>query len=265
MRTAVVTGASSGLGAIFAEQLAQRGHPLILAGRDQARLEQVRERIGADTEVELVVGDLGTDTGVEDLIARIDGRSIDVLVNNAGFGTYGPFAEVDAGRERELVAVNVDALVRLTHAVLPGMLGRGHGGIVNVASTIAFQPGTYQATYGASKAFVLSLSQALWAETRGTGVTVTALCPGPTRTGFVDALGSDVSHTAIYRHLAAPEPVVAAGLRGLDRGRAVVVPGMRYRLLAAGGKLMPGSLAALVSGRLLRPAHKARAAAATAT
>ncbi|MEY8015666.1 SDR family NAD(P)-dependent oxidoreductase [Mycobacterium servetii] len=123
---------------------------------------------------------------------------MDVLVNNAGFGTYGAFAEIDTGREHELVAVNVDALVRLTHAVLPGMLARGRGGILNVASTIAFQPGPYQATYGASKAFVLSLSQALWAETRGSGVTVTALCPGPTRTGFVDALGSDVSHTAIY-------------------------------------------------------------------
>lgn len=258
---ALITGASSGLGAIFADQLARRGLSLVLAGRNESRLQQVKQKIGPDTRVELVVGDLGTDAGVEDLIGRIDGRVIDVLVNNAGFGTYGRFAEVDAGREHELVAVNVDALVRLTHAVLPGMLSRGRGGIVNVASTIAFQPGTYQATYGASKAFVLSLSQALWAETRGTGVTVTALCPGPTRTGFVDALDSDVSHTAIYRHLAAPEPVVAAGLRGLDRGRAVVVPGLRYRLLATGGKLMPGWVAALVSGRLLRPADKAPAPA----
>ena len=116
------------------------------------------------------------------------------------------------------------------------------------------RPGPYQATYGASKAFVLSLSQALWAETRGTGVTVTALCPGPTRTGFVDALGSDVSHTAIYRLLAEPEPVVAAGLRALDRGRAVVVPDWRYRVMATGGRLLPGWLLALVGGRMLRPA-----------
>ncbi len=205
--------------------------------------------------VELVVGDLGTDADVADLIAHLDGRAVDVLINNAGFGTYGPFAEIDAEREHELVAVNVDAAVRLTHAVLPGMLARGGGGIVNVASTIAFQPGTYQATYGASKAFLLSLSQALWAETRGTGVTVTAMCPGPTRTGFVDALGSDVSHTAIYRRLAAPEPVVAAGLRGMDRGRPVVVPGWRNRVMATGGRLSPGRLAALTSGRLLRPAE----------
>jgi short-subunit dehydrogenase len=254
---AVVTGASSGLGAIFADQLAQRGLSLVLAGRDQARLSAVAQRLGQtapDVDVELVVGDLGTDAGVDALVAHLDGREIDVLVNNAGFGTYGPFAELDGEREHNLVAVNVDALVRLTHAVLPGMLARGRGGILNVASTIAFQPGPYQATYGASKAFVLSLSQALWAETRGTGVTVTALCPGPTDTGFVGALGSDVSHTAVYRHLAAPEPVVAAGLRALDRGRAVVVPSLRYRLMATGGRLLPGWLLALVSGRMLRPA-----------
>ncbi|MGB9227571.1 SDR family NAD(P)-dependent oxidoreductase [Mycobacterium sp.] len=253
---AVITGASSGLGAIFAEQLAKRGLSLVLTGRDEARLSAVARQVGQKgADVELVVGDLGTDAGVTDLIARLDGRHIEVLVNNAGFGTYGPFAEVDARREHELVAVNVDALVRLTHAVLPGMLARNSGGILNVASTIAFQPGTYQATYGASKAFVLSLSQALWAETRGTGVTVTALCPGPTRTGFVDALGSDVSHTAVYRHLAEPEPVVAAGLRALDRGHAVVVPGLRNRVMSAGGRLTPGWLSALISGRMLQPAE----------
>ena len=251
MSLAVITGASSGLGAIFADQLAQRGMSLLLAARDEARLGAVAQRV--DRQVEVFVGDLGTQAGVDELVARLDGREVDVLVNNAGFGTYGPFAELDAGREHELVAVNVDALVRLTHAVLPGMLARGRGGILNVASTIAFQPGPYQATYGASKAFVLSLSQALWAETRGSGVTVTALCPGPTRTGFVDALGSDVSHTAIYRRLAAPEPVVAAGLRAMDRGRAVVVPEWRYRMMATGGRMMPGWLSALVSGRMLRP------------
>lgn len=253
---AVITGASSGFGAVFADQLARRGLSLLLAGRDEDRLTAVAQRVrqAGLVEVELVVGDLGTEAGVAALAARLSGRTIEVLVNNAGFGTYGRFAELDADREHQLVAVNVDALVRLTHAVLPGMIARGRGGILNVASTIAFAPGTYQATYGASKAFVLSLSQALWAETRGAGVTVTALCPGPTRTGFVDALGSDVSHTAIYRHLAAPEPVVAAGLRALDRGRAVAVPGWRNRIMTAGGRFSPGWLSALISARMLRPA-----------
>jgi short-subunit dehydrogenase len=257
---AVVTGASSGLGAIFADQLAQRGHSLVLTGRDHARLSAVAQQVGQtapDVDVELVVGDLGTDDGIDALVTHLDARVIDVLVNNAGFGTYGPFSELDAGREHQLLAVNVDALVRLTHAVLPGMLARGRGGILNVASTIAFQPGPYQATYGASKAFVLSLSQALWAETRGSGVSVTALCPGATRTGFVDALESDVSHTAIYRRLAAPEPVVAAGLRALDRGRAVVVSGWRNRVMSMGARLSPGWLSALVAKRMLRPAKVA--------
>jgi short-subunit dehydrogenase len=249
---AVITGASSGFGAIFADQLAQRGHSLILAGRNETRLHEVAQRVGNNAE--LVVGDLGTDAGIDALAAQLQNRDIDVLVNNAGFGTYGPFAEIDADREHELVAVNVDALVRLTHAVLPGMLARKSGGILNVASVIAFQPGPYQATYGASKAFVLSLSQALWAETRGTGVTVTALCPGPTRTGFVDALGEDVSHTAIYRRLADPEPVVRAGLRALDRGQAVVVPGWSNRMTSTFGRLTPGPLSARVTGRMLRPA-----------
>ncbi|OBG41531.1 SDR family oxidoreductase [Mycobacterium sp. E3198] len=251
MSLAVITGASSGLGAIFADQLAQRGHSLVLAGRDESRLRAVAQRINQN--VELVVGDLGTNQGTTDLIDHLANRDVDVLVNNAGVGTYGPFAEIDADREHELVGVNVDALVRLTHAVLPGMLARGRGGILNVASTIAFQPGPYQATYGASKAFVLSLSQALWAETRGSGVTVTALCPGPTRTGFVGALGSDVSHTAIYKHLAEPEPVVAAGLKALARGKAVAVPGWRNRFTSTFSHVMPGSLSARVTGRMLQP------------
>ena len=254
---AVITGASSGLGALFAEKLAQRGLPLVLAGRDEARLTKVRQRIhrlAPGIDVELVVGDLGSEAGIEALVAVLNGRPIDVLVNNAGFGTYGPLSDVKPDREHDLIAVNVDALVRLTHAVLPAMLARGSGRILNVASTIAFQPAPYQATYGASKAFVLSFSQALWAETRGSGVTVTALCPGPTRTGFVDALGADVSHTAIYGRLASPEPVVVAGLRALDRGRPVVVPGLRNWLMANVARLSPGWVAALISGRMLRPA-----------
>ncbi len=263
---AVVTGASSGLGALFAEKLAQRGLPLVLAGRDEARLAEVRQRVqrvAPGVEVELVVGDLGARAGVEALVVALDGRVIDVLVNNAGFGTYGRLEEVDPEREHDLIAVNVDALVHLTHAVLPGMLARGHGQILNVASTIAFQPAPYQATYGASKAFVLSFSQALWAETRGSGVTVTALCPGPTRTGFVDALDADVSQTAIYRRLASPEPVVDAGLRALDRGRPVVVPGLRNWVMANGARLSPGWVGALISGRMLRPAATPRAHAAS--
>ncbi len=226
----------------------------VATGRASKRFGTASVEIAPAVEVDVVVGDLGTRAGVDELLAHLGGRPVDVLVNNAGFGTYGPFAETDEAREHGMIGVNVDALMGLTRAVLPGMLARRKGGILNVASTIAFQPGPYQAVYGASKAFVLSFGQALWAETRGTGVVVTTLCPGPTATGFVDALGSDVSHTAIYGHLAAPEPVVAAGLRALDRGRAVVVPGLRNKIMANSGRFSPGWVNALIAGRLLRPA-----------
>jgi len=148
-------------------------------------------------------------------------------------------------------------VVALARAFLPGMLARGSGGILNVASTIAFQPAPLQAVYGANKAFVLSFSQALWAEARPAGVAVTALCPGPTRTGFVGALGADVGHTAIYRRLADPGPVIKAGLDALDQGRAVVIPGLRNKVMATGGRFMPRDWLTRFSGRLLRAASTA--------
>jgi short-subunit dehydrogenase len=158
-----------------------------------------------------------------------------------------------------VVAVDVAAVVQLTHALLPAMIERGRGGVINVASTISFQPAPYQAVYGASKAFVLSFSQALWAETRGSGVTVTALCPGPTRTGFVDALGSDVSATSVYHRLAEPGPVVDAGLRAFDRARPVAVPGIRHRFMSVAGRLLPRGLLTRMTGRMLASPSTARA------
>lgn len=191
-RWAVVTGASSGLGRGLAARLAERGMSLVLAGRDEARLDEVAHQIrraASRVKVETVAADLSTRSGVSALLEHVGDRPVEVLVNNAGFGSYGPFAEADPNREADEVAVDVSAVVTLARAFLPGMLARGSGGILNVASTIAFQPAPYQAVYGASKAFVLSFSEALWAEARAAGVAVTALCPGPTRTGFVDALG----------------------------------------------------------------------------
>ena len=189
---AVVTGASSGLGRGLAAGLADRGMSLVLTGRNEARLHEAAHQIGraSGVEVETVAADLSTPSGVSALLHHVGERPIEVLVNNAGFGSYGPFVEADPDREAEEVALDVGAVVTLARAFLPGMLARRSGGILNVASTIAFQPAPYQAVYGASKAFVLSFSQALWAEARASGVAVTALCPGPTRTGFVDALGA---------------------------------------------------------------------------
>jgi len=259
-RWAVVTGASSGLGRGLAARLADRGMSLVLTGRNEARLDEAAHQIrraSPRVKVETVASDLSTPSGLSALLDRVGDRPIEVLVNNAGFGSYGPFDQADADREAEEVAVDVSAVVTLARAFLPGMIARGSGGILNVASTIAFQPAPYQAVYGASKAFVLSFSQALWAEARAAGVAVTALCPGPTRTGFVDALGADVGHTAIYRRLADPEPVIEAGLRALDKGRAVIIPGVRNKVIAESGRFLPREWLTRVSARLLRPVRTA--------
>ena len=259
-RWAVVTGASSGLGRGLAAGLADRGMSLVLTGRNEARLDETAHQIRRTApvvKIETVAADLSSRSGVSALLGHVGDRPVEVLVNNAGFGSYGPFAEADPDREADEVAVDVGTVVTLARAFLPGMLARGSGGILNVASTIAFQPAPYQAVYGANKAFVLSFSQALWAEARAAGVAVTALCPGPTRTGFVDALGADAGHTAIYRRLADPEPVIKAGLRAVDKGRAVVIPGVRNKVIAASGRFMPHEWLTRVSGRLLRPASTA--------
>ena len=260
-RWAVVTGASSGLGRGLAAKLAGRGMSVLLTGRNETRLNQVAHdirRAVPQVKVETIAADLSTSSGVSVLLDHVGDRPIEVLVNNAGFGSYGPFVHANAEHETDELAVDVSAVIALARAFLPGMLARRSGGILNVASTIAFQPAPYQAVYGASKAFVLSFSQALWAEAREAGVAVTALCPGPTRTGFVDALGADVGHTAIYRRLADPEPVIEAGLRALDRGRAVVIPGVRNRLLAESGRFMPREWLTRMTGRWLRPVSNAR-------
>ena len=254
---AVVTGASSGLGRGLAARLADRGMSLVLTGRNVARLSEAAQEIrraAPRVTVETVAANLSTASGLAALLGHVGDRPIEVLVNNAGFGSYGPFVGADGHREADEIAVDVGAVVALTRVFLPGMIARRSGGILNVASAIAFQPAPYQAVYGASKAFVLSFSQALWAEARPAGVAVTALCPGPTRTGFVDALRADVGHTVVYRRLAEPEPVIDAGLRALDKGRAVAIPGLRTRMIAESGRFMPREWLTRVAEGWLRPA-----------
>jgi uncharacterized protein len=190
--TSLVTGASSGLGEQFARQLAARGSGLVLVARSADRLAALADELRArhPVSVTTVPADLSRAEQVSRVAAHAAATQVDVLVNNAGFGTYGTFAGLDPGREHAEMMVNAVAVVDLAHAVLPSMLAHRRGGIITVASSIAFQPSPHHAVYGATKAFALAFSEALWAETRGTGVRILALCPGPVATGFFASLGA---------------------------------------------------------------------------
>ena len=270
--TTLVTGASSGLGEEFARQLAARRSNLVLVARSADRLEALAEqlRAGHGVTVTTLPADLSRADEVSRVVAFTATNPVHVLVNNAGFGTYGSFASLNPAREQDEVMVNSAAAVALAHAVLPGMLARGTGGIITVASSIAFQPSPLQAVYGATKAFGLAFSEALWAETRGSGVRIVALCPGPTATGFFSSLGDQrATSSIIYRRTTDPAAVVRTGLRGLDHDAMTVIPGLRTRLLAQGHRFLPRTVMARMTGRMLSPAggkqrSSARHPAATA-
>ncbi len=256
-KTALVTGASSGLGAEFARQLARRGSDLILVARSTDRLRALAAQIEQTdaVRVEVVPADLADRAAVAAVAEHVRGR-VHLLVNNAGLGTYGPFVNLDTDRDYEQILVNNAALVALTRTLLPDMLDRHAGGVLNIASTIAFQPGPYQAVYAATKAFVLSFTEALRVETRASGVRVLAFCPGPVQTGFLTALGDDrAARTAIYSKLDRADRVVTVGLRALDHDRGIAIPGTRNTLLAWGPRFTPRAVTARISGRLLHPTH----------
>jgi hypothetical protein len=256
MPTALVTGASSGIGREFAGLLASDGHDLVLLARSEETLRELGERLQADygVTVTVVVKDL-TDPdaprATADALAERD-ITVDVLVNDAGFGTHGPFVESDLDRELDEIRLNVTALTELTRRFLPGMVERGTGAVLNVASTAAFQPGPFMAVYYATKAYVLHFSEALSEEVAGTGVTVTALCPGPTDTGFQSR--ADVADTALFeRGVMDARTVARAGYRGMQRGDAVVVPGLRNRLLTFLVRFLPRSTVRKTAMRLQEP------------
>jgi len=257
--TSLVTGASSGLGAEFARQLAARGSDLVLVARSADRLEALAEDLR--TRHRVTVTALPADLGLADEVGRVAAHAaateVDVLVNNAGFGTYGTFAGLDAGREHAEIMVNAVAAVDLAHAVLPAMLARRRGGIITVASSIAFQPAPRQAVYGATKSFALAFSEALWAETRGSGVRILALCPGPVATGFFAGLGDEAATSSIiYKRTADPADVVRAGLRGFDHDAMTIIPGLRTRVLAQGHRFLPRTVMARMTGKMLAPAEQ---------
>ena len=247
-RTCLVTGASSGIGAEIASLLAARGLGVTLVARSQATLEKLARELGSRNGVraEWIVADLTEEASRSAIADELATRSlmVNVLVNNAGFSTMGPVHRSDPAAELAMVRTDVEAVVHLCTLFLPGMVERRSGCVLNVASTAAFQPLPGQAAYGASKAFVLSYSHALRGEVRGTGATVTVLCPGPVATGFAAAAGisDEEAAQAMPRFMWVPADEVAkAAVAGMDADRAVVIPGMANRISAAAGWLSPGA------------------------
>lgn len=255
---AVVTGASSGLGREFALALSEREHPVLAVARRGKRLRALADEVGArDGRLEPLVADLSTPAGIEALLARAAELDVELLVNNAGVAAYGPFASASVERERALVRLNVEAIVALTRGLLPQLLARGRGGVINVASQMAFQPMPYFASYAASKAFVLSFTEALAEELRGTGVRVTAIAPGFVSTEFSEVAGSREPERR-FPHLQ-PRRVVDAALRAHERGRTVKVVGPLYGFLTFAGRFAPRAALRRMMGRALRPAPAPRA------
>ena len=239
---AVVTGASSGIGRAFAEQLAAGRNDLVLIARSQERLDalagELRER--ESIEARVIAADLGDREQLEEVERQLRVDPPDLLVNSAGFGSAGAFVDLDLQREEALLRVNVMALMRLTHACLPGMVERGSGGIINVSSLAGEVPSGFNATYGASKAFVTSFTLALYEELAETGVGIQCLLPGLTKTAWAETAGIDVSNTPSFA-VSYPGEVASASLVSLSRGEAVCVPGVPNRLLALIQRTAPRS------------------------
>ena len=253
---ALVTGASSGIGADLARQLARGGHDLILVARHEAPLEALAAELanhGAAATV--IVANLGVHDAASRLVANLQRRglaAIDVLVNNAGFGDFASFDSAEPTKLAEMIQLNVATVTELTRLFLPGMMGRRHGRVLLVAAVAGFAPGPGAAVYHATKAYVLSLGEAVAFEVRGSGVTVTTLCPGPTRTGFSIAAGA--GKTVLYRRrksYADPGEVARQGYRAMQAGCRVVVPGFGNRIAAAFLRFTPRRLVLNVVAGLL--------------
>ena len=244
-RAAIVTGASSGIGEEFARILSQRGHQVVLIARSAGRLEEIAGRLGEGAHP--LPADLSDRTDRASLPDRVAALGLvpDILVNNAGLSTTGVVAKSEPEKELNLIEVDVAAVVDLCSRLLPGMVERKRGAVLNVASTAAFQPLPGQAAYGAAKAFVLSYTHSLRGELRGTGVTATALCPGPVDTGFGEAAGfsKEEAESALPRVMWVPADQVAqAGIDGLAAGKAVVIPGRVNRVAASLSRIAPPEL-----------------------
>jgi hypothetical protein len=253
--TALITGASGGIGLEFSRLAAAAGHDLVLVARSRARLEEIAAELSGQHGItaRTVVADLAEPDAARAVAAAVDGQLPDVLINNAGVGGQGKFAvQRSLADDLAMVRLNVSSLVELTGLLLPAMVTRGSGGILNVASTAGYLPGPGQAVYYASKAFVKSFSEALTEECRGTGVRVTALCPGPVDTGFARASGLSESMLMKAPGKVAAADVARIGWDALASGRAVVVPGLMVRIAMQSLRIAPRRLAAGMAGRINR-------------
>jgi short-subunit dehydrogenase len=249
--TALVTGASSGIGEHFARALAQRGYDLILVARRADRLKQLGDELAVTTHV--VTCDLGADAGqLRGQVAAL-GAEIDLLVNNAGFGLRGRFAQLPPERQAEMVRVNCEAVVILTRAFVPGMIERGRGGVITVASTAGMQPLPYEATYGATKAFALNLTEALHMELRGTGVRALAVNPGPVPTEWQQVAGYEEAGGEMMPGAIDAEQVVEESLRAFDADKRSLVPGRFFRNFMRANNATPRGIRVRVAERLYRP------------
>jgi short-subunit dehydrogenase len=254
-RTAIVTGASSGIGEALAAAMAAEGTHVVLVARSVDRLTALAARIeGAGGQATVLPADLAAPGAAQRLFDEVQRRElvVDTLVNNAGFGFYGPFETEAPAHLSDMLQVNVVALTELTRLFVPSLLAR-RGAILNVASTVAFQPAPFMSAYGATKAFVLSFTEALWAEYRGRGLHVAAVCPGPVETPFIDAMGAGVRATAVFRMALPVNDVVRASLRALDGRSPTRIVGLVNWLLAQTSRFSPRALTARISAAMFAP------------
>jgi uncharacterized protein len=252
MPTALITGATAGIGAEFARQLAAGGNDLVLVARDKARLASSRNTLSDQfgVDVEILAADLCTDAGCEAVTSRIinSQRPVDVLVNNAGLGMYRRFGVAELADEERQLDLNVRAVLRLSHAAVRAMTGRGAGQIINVSSVAGFVPRSGNATYSASKAWVTMFSEALAVQLGGSGVKVTAVCPGFTHTEFHERAKADMSRVPDRMWLDAKD-VVAEGLADAAKGKPVSVPSRQYKVLVGASRTLPRPLLRKIMAR----------------